>query len=46
MTAMSKPELERYNRQRVRAWQEALVKMAETEVNVVSTVFTSVGYKC
>ena len=35
MTAMAKPELERYNRQRVRAWQEILVKMAETEVSCV-----------
>ena len=33
MTTMAKPELERYNRQRVRTWQEVLVKMAETEVS-------------
>lgn len=32
MTAQAKPELERHNRQRIRAWQSALLKLTESEI--------------
>ena len=37
MTALAKPELERYNRQRVLAYQSSLIDMVESEVKIVSS---------